>query len=110
MVIATPTRTCANDAVDMISIPRVNSSDRIERMIRIVFPSAPSSFACPVWLCCSGLRGTVPFLDANKWTSCYMTRMLEFRQGASHPVMGVEGEENCLMEQGGGCAYSACIS
>ena len=48
---------CANAAADMASITSANNSERMEGMIRIVLPFARSSLACPVMLCCCGLRG-----------------------------------------------------
>jgi len=48
---------CANAAADTASITSANNSERMGGMIRIVLPFAWSSLACPVMLCCYGLRG-----------------------------------------------------
>src|SRR5277367_614117 len=87
---ATPTRTCAKDAPDMSSIPRMNSNQRMERTVRIVFPSAYASVVYPVLLSSCGLRGLRARLeDANRKASYYMSCILEIGHGISHRVMGV---------------------
>jgi hypothetical protein len=48
---------CANAAAETASIASANNSERMEEMKRIVLPFAWSSLACPVMLCCCGLRG-----------------------------------------------------
>jgi hypothetical protein len=40
-------------------------------------------------------------LDAHERTSCYLTQILDFRQGPPHPVMGVERREKSCIEQCG---------
>jgi hypothetical protein len=48
---------CAKAVADTASSTRANSDERMEEKIRIVFPFAQRSFACPVMLYGCGLRG-----------------------------------------------------
>jgi hypothetical protein len=43
----TPTLTCEYDAADMSSIPTASNSERMEKMIRIMLPSAPIILRLP---------------------------------------------------------------
>jgi hypothetical protein len=57
IVIETPKPICAKDAAGIASSKSANNIKRIERLIRIIFPLTQSSLACPVLLCCRGVRG-----------------------------------------------------
>jgi hypothetical protein len=56
IVMDTPTSICANDAAEMASTPSASNSERMEKIMRIVLPSARSSFAYPILLSRCGLR------------------------------------------------------
>src|SRR5216683_6794093 len=68
--------TCANDAADMASINSANNSERMEGIIRTVLPFARSSFACPVLLCCCGLRGLRGTIHGRKRTEASVSQMV----------------------------------